>query len=68
MNTQNIYTDDLLQGTDDNIQDRLHEILGDKKSIQIFRDKQNAAKTITGSMKFHVRKIGRSPKTTCSEK
>ena len=68
MNTQNIYTDDLLQGTDDNIQDRLHDILRDERYAQIFESHAKNVKTITGSMKFHVSKIGRSLKATCSEK
>ena len=58
MNTQNLYVDDLLQGTDDNIQDRLHDILRDEKYLQIFENHAKNAKAITGSMKFHVSKNG----------
>ena len=68
MNTQNIYTDDLLQGTDDNIQDRFRDILRDERDAQIFENHMKNAKVITGSMKFHVSKIGRLPKIIVPEK
>ena len=68
MNTQNIYTDDLLQGTDDNIKDKLCDILRDKRCVQIFGNHMKNAKTITGSMKFHVSEIGRLPKIIVPEK
>lgn len=54
MNTQNIYTDDLLQAQDDNIQDLLHDILRDERYTQIFENHAKSAKSTTGSMKFHI--------------
>ena len=47
MNTQNIYTDDLLQGADDNIQDGLRDILLDERYTQIFENHAKSAKVIS---------------------
>ena len=58
MNAQNLYAGDLLQGIDDNIQDRFHDILRDERDAQIFENHMKNAKVIKGSMKFHVSKNG----------